>query len=336
MFYLAERPTGFLPMKDLRRLPGDGLLYFSPGLAYEMELAQQRREISLQLSAIDSEEILAFPLKAQLGENPEGVGRRLRDALRINFAAQAKWRRSGSLEPFKAWRRAIEELDVLVFQMSRVDWDEASGFALAVSQRPIIAVNRKDTPNRRTFSLLHEFAHLMLGQSGASDLDVDATRPPETQRVEIFCNAVAAAALMPKERVLGQDIVQRYGLESTEWHDDEIHELANQFGVSRIAILRRLLTFGRTTKSFYESKSNQWNKEWLDAQRRKKRQLKRSEKPFATNPPLDVFYNLGRPFVRQILDSVNANQITLHEASGHFGNLRVRHFSKLEQQVYTG
>jgi Zn-dependent peptidase ImmA (M78 family) len=176
----------------------------------------------------------------------------------------------------------------------------------------------------------------MLGQSGASDLDVDATRPPETQRVEVFCNAVAAAALMPKERLLGQDVVQRYGVNSTSWRDDDLHELANQFGVSRIAILRRLLTFGHTTKEFYETKSAQWNKEWLETQKRKKKQLKRSDKSFAMNPPMDVFYNLGRPFVRQVLDSVNANQITLHEASGHFGNLRVRHFSRLEQQVYTG
>lgn len=336
LFYLAERPTGFLPMKDLRRLPGEGLLSFSPGLAFEMELAQQRREISLQLSAVDSEDIQDFSVSAQLSEDPEVVGRRLRDVLRISFADQARWRRKGALEPFKAWRRAIESLDVLVFQMSRVDWNEASGFALAVAQRPIIAVNRKDTPNRRTFSLLHEFAHLMLGQSGASDLDVDASRPPETQRVEVFCNAAAAAALMPKERLLSQDVVRHYGAESTEWQDDDIHELANLFGVSRIAVLRRLLTLGRTTKKFYESRANQWNKDWLEAQKRKRRQQKRSEKPFATNPPMDVFFNLGRPFVRQILDSVNANQITLHEASGHFGNLRVRHFPKLEQQVYTG
>lgn len=49
-------------MKDLRRLPGDGLLSFSPELAYEMELAQQRREILLQLSLTISDEIDQFGL----------------------------------------------------------------------------------------------------------------------------------------------------------------------------------------------------------------------------------------------------------------------------------
>ena len=336
LFYLAEPPVGFQPMKDLRRLPGDGLFAFSPGLAYEMELAQQRRELSLQLSIAASEDIPEFSLRAMLKEDPEHVGRRLREALKITFTAQSNWRRQGVLESFKNWRRAMESLDVLVFQMSRVDWSEASGFALAVPQRPIIAVNRKDTPNRRTFSLLHEFAHLMLGQSGASDLNVDAARPPETQRVEVFCNAVAAAALVPRERLLSQEIVRHYSARSVQWHDDDLLELANLFAVSRIALLRRLLTFGRTTQAFYERKAKQWNEEWLTEQKRRKRRQKDSDKPYATNPPLEVFYNLGRPFVRQVLDSMNTNLITMHEASGHFGNLRVRHFPKLEQQVYAG
>ena len=336
LFYLAEPPVSFRPMKDLRRLPGDGLLAFSPGLAYEMELAQQRRELSLQLSIAASEDVPEFSLRAMLEEDPERVGRRLREALKITFTAQSNWRRQGALESFKNWRRAMENLDVLVFQMSRVDWKEVSGFALAVPQRPIITVNRKDTPNRRTFSLLHEFAHLMLGQSGASDLNVDAARPPETQRVEVFCNAVAAAALVPRERLLSQEIVQHYGARSVQWHDDDLLELANLFAVSRIALLRRLLTFRRITQAFYERKAKQWNEEWLTEQKRRKRRQKDNNKPYATNPPLEVFYNLGRPFVRQVLDSMNTNLITMHEASGHFGNLRVRHFPKLEQQVYAG
>ena len=241
LFYLPEPPEGFQPMKDLRRQPGEGLLFFSPELAYEMELAQQRRELSLELSSMMGETVEVFGHEASLNEDPEIVGKRIRRLLGINFSTQVNWKVKGDLEPFKAWRRAIEKLDVLVFQMSRVDWKEASGFALASDRRPIIAVNRKDVPNRRTFSLLHEFSHLLLGQSGASDLDVDATRPPETQKVEVFCNAVAAAALIPKERLLGIEAIQQRGSQSTDWTDFELHEIANTFGVSRIAILRRLL-----------------------------------------------------------------------------------------------
>ena len=336
LFYLADPPTGFQPMKDLRRLPGDGLLFFSPELAYEMELAQQRRELSLELSAAIAEKVPNFKLSASMDEDPEDVGKWIRETLHINFSAQSKWKRKGDLEPFKVWRREIERFDVLVFQMSRVEWNEVCGFALAERKRPIIAVNRGDVPNRRTFSLLHEFVHLLLGQSGASDLDVDATRPPETQAVEVFCNAAAAAALMPHDHLLGMEAVQARGYESDAWADDELHEIAHLFGVSRIALLRRLLRFERTTQEFYQTKAKQWHEEWLAEQERRKRGLAESKKPFMKNPPQDVFYELGHPFVRLVLDNVHANLMSLNEASSHFGNLRVRHFPKLEQQIYTG
>lgn len=335
LFYSADVPRGFKPMKDLRRLPGDGLPFYSPALAYEMELAQQRRELSIELSAAIGEEVTSFSLQATLDEDPEDVGHRIRKALEIRFSDQVDWKRKGNLEPFKAWRRGIENLDVLVFQMGGVDWNEACGFALAAEQRPIIAVNQKDVPNRRTFSLLHEFVHLLLGQSGASDLEVDETRPPETQAVEVFCNAAAAAALMPRDQLLGMDIVENEKTQSVGWKEEKLRELANTFGVSRLALLRRLLTFNRTTQAFYNQKAAQWKIEWEIEQSRRKKQQQESDTDFKRNPSRDLFYNLGRPFVRLVLDSMNANVMTLHEASGHFGNLRVRHFPKLEHRVYT-
>lgn len=336
LFYLAEPPTTFQPMRDLRRLPGAGLPFFSPELAFEMELAQQRRELSLELSAAIGEKIPEFSLRASLDEDPEIVGRRIRKALNVRLEAQSKWRRKGALEPFKAWRREIEKLDVLVFQIGRVDWSEVSGFALSERIRPIIAVNRKDVPNRRTFSLLHEFVHLMIGESGTSDLQVDAARPPESQKVEVFCNAAAAAALIPKNLLLEQDIVQRYGSKSVAWDDEHVLELAHLFGVSRVAVLRRLLTFGRTTQAFYEAKAAQWTEEWREEQKRKRVASEESTRKFARNPPVDVCNELGHPFVRLVLDSMNANLMSLNEASGYFGNLRVRHFPSLERQALMG
>ena len=101
----------------------------------------------------------------------------------------------------------IENIGVLVFQITRVDLEEASGFALAEDMLPALAVNRKDFWSRRGFSLLHEFVHVMLRVSGASDLDVDAARPPEDARVEVFCNQVAAAALMPRAEFLAEAVI---------------------------------------------------------------------------------------------------------------------------------
>ncbi len=336
LFYLTDPPQGFQPMRDFRRLPGDGLRSYSPALLYGMELAQQRRNLALELYQDVGEEIGEFGMRASLEDDPETLGARIRRDLGITFSDQVQWRRYDALGPFKAWRRALEDLNILVFQMGSVDREEVSGFALAENYLPIVAVNRKDVPNRRTFSLLHEFVHILLKLSGASDLDVDARRPPEEHRVEIFCNRVAAATLMPSEQVLGLASVQAHAGHSTDWHDAEISEASDLFGVSREAFVRRLLTLGRTTRAFYETKRKQYRAEFLDNLEKRQKQYRESERKFRKNPPQDVFVELGRPYVRLVLDGVRHDLLTLNEASGYLGNLRIRHFPKLEQRVYTG
>lgn len=336
VFYLAAPPEGFQAMRDFRRLPGFGLPHYSPALLYEMELAQQRRELAVELYEDIGEEIDAFPLSATLRDNPEEVGQTIRQFLGVTFSEQRHWRSGDPLGPFKAWRSAIEAKDILVFQMSRVERDEVSGFAVAHNTLPVIAVNRKDFPNRRAFSLLHELVHLILHQSGASDLDVDAARPPEEQQVEVFCNRAAAAALMPKEHFLSQPDVQARGARNEGWSDDEIGRLAGYFGVSRIAIVRRLLTHDRTTEQFYRAKQRQFDQEYREALERRKDSFSRSDKEFRRNPPRDAILELGHPYVRLVLDGIRQNIVTLNEASSYLGNLRIKHFSKLEQTAYTG
>ena len=100
--------------------------------------------------------------------------------------------------------------------------------------------------------------------------------------------------------------------------------------------MRRLLTLGRTTRAFYEAKRKQYRAEFLDNLEKRQKQYRESEKKFRKNPPQDVFVELGRPYVRLVLDGVRHDLLTLNEASGYLGNLRIRHFPKLEQRAYTG
>lgn len=333
LFYLSEVPVGFQPLRDFRRLPDSGRASFTPELTYEMELAQQRRELSLELAIALGDRAIPFNLRATIEEDPELVGERIRKALDIRFLDQVHWWRKGRLEPFKVIRQAIEDSGVLVFQMSRVNSSEACGFALASNERPLIAVNGKDVPNRRTFSLMHEFAHLLLGKSGASYLELDTQRPLENQDIEVFCNAVAAAALIPRERLLAHEIVQTPEMPNGQWNERELKDLARTFGISRDAILRRLLTLQRTTRRFYQLKSNEWEKERQKEQERRERERQEGGRNFRRNPPREIYIEMGRPLIRQVLESVNSNYLTLHEASGYLGDLRMRHFGALEQHV---
>jgi hypothetical protein len=74
--------------------------------------------------------------------------------------------------------------DILVFVAPRLKMKEMRGTALAETTLPVILVNGKDRSNGRVFTLLHEFCHLALRQSGVSNVGGDrndAPSPPSSR-----------------------------------------------------------------------------------------------------------------------------------------------------------
>ena len=278
-----------------------------------MRFAQQRRELALDLINELDETPVLFPLFTSLGADPEELATKIRRRLDISYPLQVTWR--DPRVAFNAWRAQVEALGVLVFQMDRVSSNEVSGFAISEEALPVISISRKNTPfSRRTFGLLHEFVHLMLRQSGVSDLDVETSRPPEVQRVEIFCNHVAAAALMPRERFLGEDILH-WRSARAEWDDSENEELAKVYSVSREAVVRRLLNFNRTSESFYRRKRAQYQAEYEALRAKEKAKFQEQEQNYRRNPPQDAVSNFGKPFIRLVLNTYYQDRITLSDVS---------------------
>ena len=64
------------------------------------------------------------------------------------------------------------------------------GFALADDFAPFLVVNPKDSAAARCFTLIHELAHLWVGEPGISGGD-------PMDPVEVFCNRVASGFLLP-------------------------------------------------------------------------------------------------------------------------------------------
>jgi Zn-dependent peptidase ImmA (M78 family)/DNA-binding XRE family transcriptional regulator len=324
VFYLPNAPSKFAVMRDLRRLPGTGPRHYSPALQLEIRAAAERRELALDLAADLDEELPKFTLKADVKEDSERVGQRIREALGVTDDLQKNWRDADGRTGFNAWRSRIENTGTLVFQTTAIESEEASGFAIFADASPVISVNRKDALTRRTFSLLHEFAHLMIRVSGVSDLETDAMRPPEDQTIEVFCNQVAAAALMPKDSLLAEPGVAEQGLRSDAWTDAQISDLARRFNVSREAVLRRLLTFDRTTNDFYTRKRAQYIAEYQAQRARQREQTKEIKR----NMPQETVSHFGKPLVRMLLNNYWQDRMTLSAVSGYLG-LKVKHIPNL-------
>ena len=146
----------------------------------------------------------------------------------LSLEQQARWR-----DPFRGWREAIEQAGVLVFVLSgahhQVALEEMRGFAIAEQPLPAIVVNGKDRSPGKTFTLMHELVHVVLGQSAIeNELEPgNAILAPE-RGIETFCNSVAAAVLMPAAALLDHPIVVAKHRTNAAWSDEEIdtHQLS--------------------------------------------------------------------------------------------------------------
>jgi Zn-dependent peptidase ImmA (M78 family) len=315
-FYLELPPaTKSRVPKDYRRLAGTQQDDITSALAIDIKEAWEKREIALELLTLNASPPPPLALSASIDEDPELVGAQLRDFVGLSVGEQATWR--DPRRAFNAWRRQLEDRGLLILQTSDLPLEELRAYSLFSTVLPVIVLNRKDVPAGRCFSLIHELAHLALKLEGLCDLNTAVDRAPEEQHLEVFCNAVAAAFLIPRAALFEHGIVLRHG-ESPIWSDLELEALARHFSTSREALLRRLLTFGRTEEEFYRVKRREYHDEYA--------KQKKMRGPVA--PPVDTVSLLGRPFVRLVLDSLDTDRITTTDASDYLG-LRLKHLPAL-------
>jgi Zn-dependent peptidase ImmA (M78 family) len=313
-FYLPTPPAEKPIPHDFRRSPGEVAFVYSPALRRQLRLAQERRKLALALYGEIGEEPPPVPRQASETADAEAVGGQIRVLLGVDFEEQRRW---GEGRPaYNAWRRRIEALGVLVFQFENVETEEAWGFSVVEEHLPVIGINRKLAPNGRTFTMLHELVHVLLGEGSICDIDDLTPRGAREIKVEAFCNRVAGSALMPAKLFRAHDVIAAHAGDQA-WSDKEIKALAHTFGVSREAVVRRLEIFGLTTMGFYLAKREQYRKE-REAQRKKDLAASK-DKPIKRNMPREALSNLGRRYVQLILRNYQDERITLMDASEYLG-----------------
>ena len=314
-FFLPAPPAVFEPpFRDFRCPPEGGRHPLTSDIALDSRLALDRREILLELTSGAGNDPVRFEFGATTRKNPEAVAGELRDFLGVTAARQATWREPRTA--FNAWRSLIESVGVLVFQSVQVDLSRMRGYSIWMDPFPIVAVNRKDAYNGRTFTLFHELVHLALRASGICDLEEPPNGASERRKVEVLCNRVAAAALVPMEDLLSHPQVQAH--DAMEWSDSDLRNLARRFGVSEEVVVRRLLELDRTSPEFYSAKRGHF------AARKSAR-----GKGFV-RPSTDALSQAGKPFVRAVLAALHTDRITPNDAADYLG-IKLKHLNEIEE-----
>lgn len=322
VFYLSKPPKKFQAMQDFRRLPSEVVGQQSPALAFEVRRALSRREIALDLYRDLVGKPPAFQAQAKVSEDAEDVAVRLRKLLGVSYEEQTAWKTP--YDALNRWRSALEAAGVLVFQARGVEVDEMRGFSFSENPFPIIVVNLKDVPQARVFSMLHEAAHLALREGGVCDLLGDERSSSKQQRIEAFCNRVAGAALVPRDRLLGEEEVRTQ--RGPDWPDDTIAVLAGRYRASREVILRRMLDLGKTTQGFYKKKRRELRDEF------EARGAAPKDKKVIVTPDRIAVSTAGPFYVRLVLNSYNQERITSNDLAS-FLDVRLKHLPKIEQAV---
>lgn len=321
VFYLPAPPPDLEPPRDYRRLPGQVSGVESPELRFEIRRAVARREIALQLMADEGEEPPELAASALPTDNPTAVGRSVRQILGVDLRVQSSWR--NPYDAFNGWRSALEEAGVLVLQMTEVEPGEARGFSLSEFPLPVAVANIKDPPRGRTFSLLHEFAHILIRSGGLCDFDDESVRASDALAIERFCNAVAGAALVPEDALLTHEVVRahRYG---DRWEETELVGLSSFFGVSEEVILRRLLDLGKTSQAFYLEMRERFLAQYEERRRQRR--------PGFAPPHQVALASVGPTFAGLVLSSYADGHITASDVSEYLG-VRLKHLPRIERYI---
>ncbi len=298
--FLPEPPDEPLPVSDYRTVSDTSRYRPSPNLLETIH-AMQRRQDWLRESLIeDGIQPLDFVASARLADEPEAVGHEMRNALGLGSGWAAKVR---------TWQGAVSELRQLIETLGvmavingvvgnnshrKLSVEEFRGFALTDPYAPLIFVNGADAKSAQMFTLVHELAHIWLGDGGLSGFD---NMQPDGADVEVWCNRAASEFLVPAKEF------------STYWEkvwqeQKPFDKMARTFKVSPIVAARRALDLNyvelSTFLDFYEDYTG--------------REYRSSSSKSGGN-----FYNnqntrVGKRFATRVLRAAREGRISFKEA----------------------
>jgi Zn-dependent peptidase ImmA (M78 family)/transcriptional regulator with XRE-family HTH domain len=318
VFFLPQPPIESTQKKDFRHQAGmAGLLDESPGLRLEIRKALNRREAALEVYSLlqHTPKTIAFSLE-QSG-NPEDKAPGIREWLGINQDQQYGWR--DHYEALRTWRTALEDKGFLVFQARGIEVQEMRGFSITKQPLPVVAVNSKDDPKARIFSLMHELIHVLLnlGKVG-EDVDLCDFGEAGNNATEVFCNALAGAIIVPLDALLAHPGVR--DLDGTSVDDDLVSGISRRFKVSREVVLRRLLTHGLISQRFYQGRRAELLAEQPQAPK---------SKSVVIPPATIALGTLGEHYTRLVLEGFHNDKVSSRDLSDLL-ELRLPQVPKLE------
>lgn len=205
---------------------------------------------------------------------------------------------------FDYYRKVLGDLGIFIFLNGKykdnthrpLNLKEFRGFALSDKKAPIIFINQLDSKAGQLFTLIHEFIHLLYGNSSLLESDKSSSR----NKNEAIINSITAEILAPKAVVMNMFDKQK-GINSN------LDIIAKKLEVSKFVILRRLYDLSVISKKDFISLQNELENEFKLIENVRK-------KSDGGNYNNNLRFRMDNNFFKHVNNAVQQNQITYTDA----------------------
>ena len=311
--FLLSKPLTEKPKpKDYRMLP-DKTNKFDKKTILVMRHARRLQELSKELSRNVNYETKSRIEKAKLSDDPATFALKFREKFNLSEEKQRKFKTPYEL--FNYLRDILEDQNIYLFQFS-MPVEDARGFVFVDETPNVIVVNTKDNIEARIFSLMHEFAHILLGES-VIDLP-DATHSFKDD-VERWCNEFSSALLLPKDLAKSAFDTNRANLTQKE----TLRYLSNKYKVSKAMLLLNMFKLEYIERTDYDAILARFKKEEIKPK-------KEAEEGTGGGIPSEVrcLSEVGNKFVSLVANNYDRDHITYTDALNYL-SLKSKSFDKV-------
>ena len=317
-FYLSNVPEKKVK-KYIDRRTLKGTVYMTPSyqLWSEIERISSNRDYMLNLNSdIEYDFIPSIPRDYTSIQIANYI--RCFLDIKVPFSSKSAYKNNS----FSYFRRIIENKSIMVAQIVGVSLEEMKGISISEERLPIIAINNKDYDRAKTFSLMHEIAHIFRRTSSLCLIDFDDRNDEE----EKICDSIAVNILVPEKDF--RSIVNEINVHA--WSYDNLIRIGDRFAISAFTVLRRLYELKYINYSEYCGIYSEIEKQFIAEQ--KFIDEKKKEREFAVKYFYKYLGQEGYLFPRSIISAYNNGILSFGEACESL-RINSKHFENIAKAV---
>ena len=317
--FLPSPPVEKVPIPDFRTMGNIAASTPSPDLLDTIYESQMRHDWYRSYAVEQDYDPLPFVGSASLNDPVIQVADDIRRTIGFTMDERPQYKRWED-----ALRRlidAIESVGVLVMVSGivggntrrKLNPEEFRGFALTDPMASLIFVNGADSKAAQIFTMVHELAHVWLGETALSEAGM-ATQSSNAH--ELWANQVAAEVLVPIAN-LRKDYRQSADVA-------ELQRLAKLYKVSTLVVLKRIHDAGFL--------------KWDDYQKRYATELARVKEIMAIKSSGGNYYDtqplrVSQNFARAVIVDALEGRTLFRDAYGLLGAAKRKTFDGLAEKL---